>query len=49
MSTGIKIKLGKGSHITKDGKKVTTIPIYRDASHAMAAKKSPKQTWRGAR
>ena len=48
MSTGIKIKIGKGTIITKDGK-LKRIPIYRDASHAIAAKKAPKQTWRGAR
>lgn len=48
MSTGIKIKLGKGCVLTKDGK-LKKIAIYRDASQAIAAKKSPKQTWRGAR
>ena len=48
MSSGVKIKLGKGAHITKDGK-LKIVPIYRDASQAVAAKKRPKQTWRGAR
>ena len=40
--TGHKIKLGRGTVITKDGK-VKTIPIYRDASAAIRAKKSKKQ------
>ena len=40
--TGHKIKLGRGATIGKDGK-LKLVPIYRDASHAIAAKKSPKQ------
>lgn len=39
--TGIKIKLGNSVRI-KDGK-VVIVHHYRDASHAIAAKKSKKQ------
>lgn len=40
--TGHRIKLGKGTTITKDGK-IKTVPVYRDASHRIAARKSKKQ------
>ena len=40
--TGHKIKLGKGATITKDGK-LKMVPIYRDASHKIRARKSKKQ------
>jgi hypothetical protein len=40
--SGIKIKLGKGTTITRDGK-IKIVPIYRDASAAIRAKKSKKQ------
>lgn len=40
--TGIKIKLGRGTTITKDGK-VKVVPVYRDASAAIRAKTSKKQ------
>jgi len=40
--SGIKIKLGKGVTITREGK-VKVMPIYRDASAAIRAKKSKKQ------
>ena len=40
--TGHKIKLGRGASITRDGK-LKLVPIYRDASQAIAAKKHPKQ------
>lgn len=39
--SGIKIKLGKGITITRDGK-IKVVPQYRDASHAIRAKKSKK-------
>jgi hypothetical protein len=39
--SGIKIKLGKGTTITRDGK-IKVVPIYRDASHAIASRKSKK-------
>lgn len=39
--TGIKIKLGKSVRI-KDGK-VVVVTQYRDASHAIRARKSKKQ------
>lgn len=39
--SGIKIKLGKGVTITRDGK-VKVMPVYRDASHAIASRKSKK-------
>ena len=39
---GHKFKLGKGATITKDGK-LKMVPIYRDASHAIRAKKSKRQ------
>lgn len=42
MSTGHKIKLGKGIKITRDGK-IKTIPVYRDASAAIRARKSKRQ------
>ena len=38
--TGHVIKLGKGAHI-KDGK-VVMKPVYRDASHAIRARKSTR-------
>ena len=40
--TGFLIKLGKGVKLTRDGK-IKTVPVYRDASHAIRAKKSKKQ------
>jgi len=40
--TGHKIKLGKGVTLTRDGK-LKRIPVFRDVSQAIAAKKSPKQ------
>jgi hypothetical protein len=40
--SGHKIKLGKGVTITRDGK-VKVMPVYRDASAAIRAKKSKKQ------
>lgn len=39
--TGHRIKLGKGITITRDGK-VKVMPVYRDASHAIASKKSKR-------
>lgn len=39
--TGIKIKLGKGMTLTRDGK-IKKVPIYRDASAAIRAKHSKK-------
>lgn len=39
--TGHIIKLGKGVKLTRDGK-VKTIPVYRDASAAIAARKSKR-------
>lgn len=39
--TGYVIKLGKGAKIK--GGKVKIIPVYRDASAAIRAKKSKKQ------
>lgn len=38
----VKIKLGKGVTITRDGK-VKVMPVYRDASAAIRAKKSKRQ------
>ena len=38
--TGIIIKLGKGARI-KDGR-IKLTPVYRDASHAIRAKKSKR-------
>ena len=40
--TGYKVKLGKGVTITRDGK-VKVMPVYRDASAAIRAKKSKRQ------
>ena len=40
--TGHKIRLGKGITITRDGK-IKVVPQYRDASHAIASRKSKKQ------
>ncbi len=37
------IRLGKGVKLTRDGK-IKTIPIYRDASAAIRARKSKKVT-----
>jgi hypothetical protein len=42
--SGIKIKLPKNTKIDKGGK-ITIPPRYRDASHAIASKKSPKQKY----
>lgn len=41
MTTGHKIHLGKTARI-KDGK-IVLVPHYRDAAHAIGAKKSKKQ------
>jgi hypothetical protein len=40
--TGHKIRVGKSFKIGKDGKLIA-VPVYRDASHAIRAKKSKKQ------
>lgn len=39
--TGIKIRLGKGITLTRDGK-IKKVPIYRHASHRIAARNSKK-------